>query len=69
MFIADSPKNMPKQGEERTTYKFAWKAVKVEGGTVWLERYAIVQRWFSPAGGGPGWWTEGRKLRCEVSYG
>lgn len=36
-------KNKP--GEERIRYRFAWIPTKVGEYTVWLEEYAVRERW------------------------
>lgn len=53
-----APPRYPTSGELRTRYVFAWTPTVVGKYTVWLERYAINERFFQPVGGGPGWWTE-----------
>jgi len=65
MFFKDKPYTEPKDGECRELRQFAWRPTKVNGGTVWLESYAINQRYFRPTGGGLGWWSEGTKERLD----
>lgn len=50
-------KTSPPKGEDkRVRYVFAWKPTEVGKYTVWLERYAVEESFFQPAGGNPGWW-------------
>lgn len=63
MFWKDAPLTIPQNGETRQRLVFAWKPSKVDGGTVWLERYSVAERYFSPSGGGPGWWSETARQR------
>lgn len=48
----------PNDGETRDRLVFAWKPTKVGRHTVWLEWYEVRERFFQPANGNPGWWSE-----------
>jgi hypothetical protein len=48
-------------GETRARRVFAWRPTTVGSKIVWLEKYEIHERYFSPPGGGPGWWSETSK--------
>lgn len=52
------PEPVLKGGERRARRVFAWKRTPVGDKIVWLERYEVHERYFAPAGGGPGWWSE-----------
>ena len=58
---------LPTGGETRTFRRFAWKPTKVRLETVWLEFYEVHERFFAPAGGGPGWWYETSRNHLEVA--
>jgi len=34
-----------KPGDTRGIKKFAWKPVEIDGDTVWLESYYVIQKW------------------------
>jgi hypothetical protein len=56
-------------GENRVRRVFAWKRTPVGDKMVWLERYEVHERYFAPAGGGPGWWSEiGRNTFAPDTY-
>jgi hypothetical protein len=55
----------PKGGDIRHIKKFAWKKTKVGRFTVWLEFYWITERFFQPASGSQGWWTETGRDLCN----
>lgn len=48
----------PKDGQTRIRHVFAWTPAKVGDVMVWLESYAIYERFFRPPSGAPGWWSE-----------
>ncbi len=48
----------PKGGDTRKRRVFAWRKTRVGEYWVWLETYQVTERFFAPAGGGPGWWSE-----------
>lgn len=50
------PPEYPEDGEIRARRKFAWRPTLVEGVMVWLEFYAIEERFYQPESGDPGWW-------------
>jgi hypothetical protein len=52
----------PRGGDIRHIKRFAWRRTEVGRFTVWLEHYWIAERFFAPAGGGTGWWSEERKI-------
>lgn len=47
----------PLGGARRTRTLFAWKPIKVQGYTVFLERYQVREQFFAPMNGA-GWWKE-----------
>lgn len=55
----------PKDGETRTRYVFAWKPTVVDDEVVWLESYAIYERFFQPSSGAPGWWSESERRTLD----
>jgi hypothetical protein len=56
-WLAEKPP-APKSGDVRKRNVFAWKPARVGAMTVWLERFEVTERFFAPAGGNPGWWSE-----------
>ena len=64
-----TPSQTPKSGETRKRRVFAWRKTPVGGKNVWLETYAVHESYFSPAGGGPGWWSETSRNTLEPHYG
>lgn len=52
---------VPKQGDRRDRLVFAWKKTRVEGWWVWLEHYYVTEKYYEPASGMPGWWSEEKK--------
>lgn len=49
---------IPKGGDKRTRTVFAWKPTEAGQHTVWFESYYVEERYFQPAGGNQGWWSE-----------
>lgn len=45
-------------GETRSRRVFAWKPTRIGQWVVWLEFYEVHERFFAPASGNPGRWTE-----------
>ena len=62
------PEPVLKDGETRTRRVFAWKRTPVGKKIVWLERYEVHERYFAPAGGCPGWWSESSRNTLEPHY-
>jgi hypothetical protein len=57
-----------KSGDRRARRKFAWRKTRVEDEWVWLELYEIHEKYFEPAGGGPGWWHEVGRNTLDFIY-
>jgi hypothetical protein len=64
---ATKPK-LPEGGDKRTRLVFAWKPKPVEDQVVWLESYEVHESYFSPRGGGPGWWSEDKTTLYNPCY-
>lgn len=58
----------PKAGDVRTRRLFAWKPKTIGDVVVWLEFYAIRERYYTPVGGNPGWWSHHETVTLDVYY-
>ena len=58
----------PKAGDTRTRRVFAWKRKAIGEYIVWLEFYAVTERFYQPVGGTPGWWAHERNALLDY-YG
>jgi hypothetical protein len=58
----------PKRNDIRIRRIFAWKKTRVGDYEVWLESYQVTEKFFQPAGGNPGWWSETDRTVLEWMY-
>jgi hypothetical protein len=55
----------PINGQIRTRRVFAWKKTRVGDYWVWLESYMVIEKFYQPVGGNPGWWSETDRIVLE----
>lgn len=52
------PPQPPQHNNIRRLRKFAWSPIVLFDYTLWLESYIVVERFYQPKSGLPGWWKE-----------